>query len=178
VPITHPALVLENIYLERFFQPLTPVESLFFNTMEKSNSTANCAPLGELLAKTQLMWAFVGIGWKRSPRFNDPSGRLLRRGAFPLYFVVDLPIMPCRMQHLVKVGFPSLEAVPQQGQSACFYSANHEIESHLFFFSFFGLRWPDTRKALAIKKCMGRLPYQIHHRLQILPNHLRITTLF
>ena len=107
LPSTHPAS-LRRFLRERFIERLPQPLAQFHAIQAESDPAAECKRLREMLAKTTIDVAFIGIGENAHVAFNDPPADFTTDEA---HKVVKLDEV-CRRQQLGEGWFPTLDAVP------------------------------------------------------------------
>jgi glucosamine-6-phosphate deaminase len=113
LPISHRAS-FRRYLRERFVQQLPgPLAAMHFIDGEAADPRAECARLGEILARSAIDAALVGIGENGHLAFNDPPADFQTDQA---YLVLDLD-EACRRQQLREGWFATLDDVPRQAVS-------------------------------------------------------------
>lgn len=161
LPMTHPASFRKYLK-ERFADKANP--AAFHLIDGEAEPIAECARLGELIAKHPIDVAFIGIGENAHLAFNDP----------PANFETDKAYLPveldnaCRKQQFDEGWFNTLNAVPQQAISM---SVKQILKSKHIICSV-----PDSRKASAVQAVIEG-PVTSEVPASILQQHIR-TTIF
>ena len=106
------------------------------------DAQAECDRVGELISKTSIDVAFVGIGENGHLAFNDPPADF---DTTKPYLIVDLDD-DCRKQQLGEGWFPDFESVPTQAISM---SIQQIMKSRTIICTV-----PDERKAQAVKNAL------------------------
>jgi len=138
MPITHPASFRKYLW-ERFHSRLPLPLAAFHYIDAVRDPQGECRRLSDLIRKTTIEVAFIGIGENAHLAFNDP----------PADFETDEPYIvvhlddACRKQQLGEGWFPTFEDVPKQAISM---SIRQIMKSHAIVCTV-----PDNRKAQAVK---------------------------
>lgn len=141
LPIRHPASFRKYLW-ERFVSRL-PLPMRAFHFLDgELDPEAECHRVGELISKTSIHVAFVGIGENGHLAFNDPPADFETTAP---YLVVDLD-EDCRKQQFGEGWFPDLDSVPRQAISM---SIKQILQSRTLICTV-----PDERKALAVKNAL------------------------
>ncbi len=140
LPLAHKASF--RGYLRERFLGALPAKMAAFHEVngEHPDPQAECRRLQELIDKTPIDVAFVGIGENGHLAFNDPPADFDTEDAF---LVVNLD-EACRRQQLGEGWFPTLADVPEQAISM---SIKQIMKSRRIVCTV-----PDARKAVAVKK--------------------------
>ena len=125
---------------ERFIQHVAPLEAVHLINGEADPFT-ECKRLGELIGKTTIDVALVGIGENGHLGFNDPPADFETAEPF---IVVELD-EKCRRQQLGEGWFANIEDVPLR---AITMSVRQILKSMQIICSV-----PDSRKAEAVRDC-------------------------
>lgn len=134
--ISHPASFRKYLK-ERFVDKVNVKE---FNYIDaEHNPEGECERLKQIISKTTIDVAFVGIGENAHLAFNDPPADFETEEP---YLVVDLD-QACRAQQMGEGWFNSMDEVPQQAISM---SVKQIMKSKSIICSV-----PDERKAQAVK---------------------------
>ena len=136
LPISHPASFRK--YLKERFVDLVPLRAFHYVSGE-NDPHAECARLGEIIARQPIDVAFVGIGENGHLAFNDPPADFETEQP---YLVVNLD-EACRRQQMGEGWFPTLNDVPPRAISM---SVQHILKSRSIICTV-----PDERKAQAVK---------------------------
>lgn len=142
---------------ERFIQQITPLQSIHLINGE-ADPIEECRRLGELIKKTSIDVALVGIGENGHLGFNDPPANFETEEPF---IVVELD-EKCRMQQLGEGWFNTIQDVPLR---AITMSIRQILKSRQIICSV-----PDSRKADAIRDCFDH-PVTTLHPAGILQEH-------
>jgi glucosamine-6-phosphate deaminase len=140
VPDTHPAS-FRRYLRERIVERVHP-RTFHFLAGDAADLDAECRRVGELLARTPIDVAFVGIGENGHLAFNDPPADF--ETEVP-YLVVDLDDA-CRRQQMGEGWFASLEDVPRRAISMSIRQILKAREILCVV--------PDARKARAVRDCL------------------------
>jgi len=138
LPVTHGASFRKYL-TERFIEKVDGLGAAHLVNGDADDPKAECARLGELIAKHPIDVALVGIGENGHLAFNDPPADFDTEEA---YLVVDLD-EACRKQQLGEGWFPTFDDVPKQAISM---SIKQIMKSKIIICSV-----PDERKADAVK---------------------------
>ena len=139
LPETSPASFRKYIR-ERFIQQVAPLEAIHLINGE-AEPTAECSRLSELIRKTSVDVALVGIGENGHLGFNDPPADFETEEPF---IVVDLD-EKCRRQQLGEGWFNTMREIPIR---AITMSVRQIMKSRQIICSV-----PDSRKAEAVRDC-------------------------
>ena len=159
LPADHPASFRR--YLRERFVDRLPLAA--FHAVDGENDPVNeCRRLGELIRRSPIDVAMVGIGENGHLAFNDPPADF--ETSEP-YLVVELD-EACRRQQYGEGWFPSLDAVPRRAISM---SCRQILASATIVCSV-----PDQRKAAAVRDAVeGSVTPQVP--ASILQRHPRTT---
>jgi glucosamine-6-phosphate deaminase len=144
---------------ERFIDQVAPLLEVFLINGEASDPQEECRRLGGIIGKYPVDVALVGIGENGHLAFNDPPADFVTREP---YLVVDLD-EKCRNQQLGEGWFNSLEEVPLQAISM---SVQQILKSKSIICAI-----PGSRKAQAVKECLGQPVVSNLHPASILHQH-------
>lgn len=125
---------------ERFIQKINGLEQIHFINGE-NNPAEECMRLNEIICKTRIDIALLGVGENGHLGFNDPPADFETEEAF---IVVNLD-EKCRRQQLGEGWFERIDDVPRQ---AITMSVKQIMKSVQIICSV-----PDSRKAQAVKDC-------------------------
>jgi glucosamine-6-phosphate deaminase len=139
IPITHPASFRK--YLKERFVDKVPVHEFHFVNGE-IDTGQECSRLGELISRSPVDVAFIGIGENGHIAFNDPPADFDTEAA---YIKVELD-EACRRQQTNEGWFSTIEDVPA---TAISMSVKQILRSRHIICSV-----PDERKALAVKNAI------------------------
>ncbi len=142
---------------ERFVEKVPELKSVNFINGE-TDAKQECARLQELLRKSQVDVALVGIGENGHLAFNDPPADFETDQS---YLIVNLDEQ-CRQQQVNEGWFNSIEEVPKQAISM---SINQIMLSQQIICTV-----PGKRKAEAVKDTLEK-PVSNLHPASILRNH-------
>ena len=139
LPITH-AASFRKYLLERL---INRVGMKNYHLLDGEGDVAGiCERIGELISKSSIDVAFVGIGENGHLAFNDPPADFQTEQP---YIVVDLD-EACRSQQVGEGWFKNLNEVPKQAISM---SIRQIMKAKKILCIV-----PDLRKALAVKNCL------------------------
>lgn len=139
--IEHPASFRK--YLKERFVDLLPQPLEAFHYLDgEGDPVAECGRVGEILSRTTIDVAFVGIGENGHLAFNDPPADFDTNEP---YLVVELDDA-CRNQQLGEGWFPDFESVPNQAISM---SIQQILKSRTIICTV-----PDGRKAEAVRNAI------------------------
>jgi len=144
---------------ERFLDKVTPLYEVHLINGEAPDPREECARLGKIIQENPIDVAFVGIGENGHLAFNDPPADFVTEEP---YLIVDLD-EKCRKQQLGEGWFNSLEEVPQQAISM---SVQQILKSKSIICTI-----PGSRKAQAVKECIGQPVVSNLHPASILQQH-------
>jgi glucosamine-6-phosphate deaminase len=139
--IEHPASFRKYLK-ERFVSQLPSSFKAFHYLDGETDPVGECVRVGQLIGKTSIDVAFVGIGENGHLAFNDPPADF--ETAVP-YLIVDLD-EDCRKQQLGEGWFPDFDSVPKQAISM---SVQQIMKSRTIICTV-----PDERKAQAVKNAL------------------------
>ncbi|HEY4967596.1 MAG TPA: glucosamine-6-phosphate deaminase [Puia sp.] len=139
LPETSPASFRKYLR-DRFVQYVAPLQAIHLVNGEADPAT-ECKQLGQLIGKTSIDVALVGIGENGHLGFNDPPADFETEDPF---IVVELD-EKCRRQQLGEGWFTNIQEVPQK---AITMSIRQILKSRQIICSV-----PDRRKAEAIRDC-------------------------
>lgn len=139
LPVTHPASFRK--YLKERFISKVPILKYHLINGE-SDGHEECLRLNDLISRSSVDVALVGIGENGHLAFNDPPADFETNDP---YIVVHLDEM-CRKQQLGEGWFNNLEEVPRQAISM---SIRQIMKSNSIICSV-----PDERKATAVRNCV------------------------
>lgn len=139
LPESHPAS-FRRYLKERILARVQPAAFHFVNG--EDDPAAECARVGEILARHPIDAAFVGIGENGHLAFNDPPADFEAKAP---YVVVELD-EACRRQQLGEGWFPTLEDVPRRAISMSIPQILKSREILCIV--------PDARKAQAVHDCL------------------------
>lgn len=159
MPITHPASFRKYL-LERFVNRLPAPAAAFHAIDAEGDLAAECARLGEIIARHPIDVAFIGIGENGHIAFNDPPADFNTEQP---YIAVELD-EPCRRQQLGEGWFASLDDVPTHAISM---SVRQILRSRDIVCTV-----PDQRKAVAVRNAV-RGPVTPAVPASILQTHAR-----
>ncbi len=137
LPATHPASFRK--YLKERFVDKVPLKQFYYVNGDTGDPEAECRRLGEIIRKTPIDVAFIGIGENGHLAFNDPPADFETDEP---YLVVELD-EACRRQQMGEGWFSSLEDVPRRAISL---SIRQILKSKAIICSV-----PDERKAKAVQ---------------------------
>ena len=141
LPISHDASFRKYLW-ERFVSQLPlPLKAFHFLNGEEDPQT-ECCRVGDIIAKSSIDVAFVGIGENGHLAFNDPPADFETTDP---YLVVDLDD-DCRKQQLGEGWFHDFQSVPKQAISM---SIQQIMKSRTVICTV-----PDERKAQAVKNAI------------------------
>lgn len=161
--IDHPASFRKYLK-ERFIDQLPQAPASFHLIDGEGDAQAECNRLGQLIEKTDIDVAFVGIGENGHLAFNDP----------PADFETDVPYLvvelddACRQQQYGEGWFETLDSVPK---TAISMSVTQILKSQNIICTV-----PDERKSEAVGKAVEG-PVTPEVPASILQQH-KATTLF
>lgn len=136
--IEHPASFRK--YLKERFVDLLPCPLKEFHYLDgETDPEGECQRVGEMLSKTSIDVAFVGIGENGHLAFNDPPADFETTEP---YLLVELD-EACRNQQLGEGWFPDFDSVPKQAISM---SVQQIMKSRTIICTV-----PDKRKAEAVR---------------------------
>jgi len=139
--INHPASF--RAYLWKRFVSQLPVPPKSFHQLDAEvDPIGTCQKIAELIKRSPIEVAFVGIGENAHLAFNDPPANFTTTEP---YLIVELD-QACRYQQLGEGWFPSFEDVPKQAISM---SIHQIMKSNLIICSV-----PDERKSEAVKNSL------------------------
>ena len=138
LPVSHPASFRR--YLRQRFVDKLPELHQFHEINGEGDPLAECRRLGELICRSPVDVACVGIGENGHLAFNDPPADFVTQEP---YIVVSLDAA-CRQQQIGEGWFASLQDVPQQAISM---SIQQIMKSDAIV-----CLVPDARKASAVQK--------------------------
>ena len=139
--IEHPASFRK--YLKERFVDLLPKPLKDFYYLDgETDPESECGRVGEVISKTSIDVAFVGIGENGHLAFNDPPADFETQKP---YLVVDLD-EACRNQQLGEGWFPDFDSVPGQAISM---SVQQIMKSRTIICTV-----PDARKAEAVRNAI------------------------
>jgi len=144
---------------ERFIDQVEPLLEVYLINGEASDSLEECRRLGEIIKKYPVDVALVGIGENGHLAFNDPPADFVTEEP---YLVVDLD-EKCRKQQLGEGWFNTLDEVPRQAISM---SVRQILKSKSIICAI-----PGSRKAQAVKECLGQPGVNNLHPASILQQH-------
>ena len=127
---------------ERFIQQVAPLEAVYLINGE-ADPVKECKRLGEIIGKTSVDVALVGIGENGHLGFNDPPADFETTEPF---IVVDLD-EKCRRQQLGEGWFENIQEIPLR---AITMSVRQILKSGQIICSV-----PDSRKADAVRDCFA-----------------------
>lgn len=137
LPISHQASF--RLYLWHRFVSQLPVPLRAFHYINgEADISAECIRLGQIIERTRIDVAFVGIGENAHLAFNDPPADFATEAP---YLVVDLDDA-CRRQQYGEGWFPTLDDVPTK---AITMSINMIMKSRSVICTV-----PDSRKSVAV----------------------------
>ena len=144
---------------ERFIQKVSPLKEVHLVNGE-GDPVQECRRLGELLGKTSIDVALIGIGENGHIGFNDPPADFETEEPF---IIVDLDDK-CRKQQYGEGWFKSLHDVPHR---AITMSVKQIMKSDQIICSV-----PESRKAEAVRDCFENTVSNMHPAsiLQTHPN--------
>jgi glucosamine-6-phosphate deaminase len=148
VPDTHPAS-FRRYLRERIVERVHP-RTFHFLAGDAADLSAECRRVGELLARSPIDAAFVGIGENGHLAFNDPPADFETEEP---YLVVELDDA-CRRQQMGEGWFPSLEDVPRRAISMSIRQILKAREILCVV--------PDARKAKAVSECLDGAVSSLH----------------
>ena len=137
LPATHPASFRK--YLKERFVDKVPLKQFYYVNGDTGDPEGECKRLGEIIRKTPIDVAFIGIGENAHLAFNDPPADFETEEP---YLVVELD-EACRRQQMGEGWFPTLEEVPRRAISM---SIRQILKSKAIICSV-----PDERKAKAVQ---------------------------
>lgn len=140
IPVTHPASFRKYLK-ERFLDQVGKLKAYHLIDGEK-DPQEETKRLNELIQKSPIDVALVGIGENGHLAFNDPPADFNTETP---YLVVNLDVA-CRQQQFGEGWFPSLEEVPTRAISM---SISQIMKAKKIICSV-----PDKRKAKAVKACL------------------------
>jgi glucosamine-6-phosphate deaminase len=138
LPISHPASFRR--YLKQRFVDKLPELHQFHEINAEADPLAECRRLGDLIRRSPVDVACVGIGENGHLAFNDPPADFATQEP---YIVVNLDAA-CRQQQVGEGWFVALQDVPQQAISMSI----HQIMKSAAIVCLV----PDARKASAVQK--------------------------
>lgn len=138
IPVSHDASFRKYLW-ERFVSKLPEPPRGFHALDGESDPQAECERVGEILSKSDVDVAFIGIGENGHIAFNDPPADFDTQDA---YHVVELD-EACRRQQLGEGWFPTFEDVPQRAISM---TVSRIMKSKRIVCTV-----PDERKSEAVK---------------------------
>jgi glucosamine-6-phosphate deaminase len=138
LPVSHPASFRKYL-MQRFIDKL-PALRQFHAINAEGDPLAECHRLNELIARSPVDVACVGIGENGHLAFNDPPADFITQEP---YIVVNLD-EACRQQQVGEGWFAGLQDVPQQAISM---SIQQIMKSAAIV-----CLVPDSRKASAVQK--------------------------
>jgi glucosamine-6-phosphate deaminase len=156
LPVTHPASFRKYLK-ERFLAKVPSLKAVHLINAE-TNPKQECDKLGELIKKSPIDVALVGIGENGHLAFNDPPADFKTEDP---YIIVALD-EPCRKQQLGEGWFGSMEEVPREAISM---SIRQILKSQHILCSV-----PDERKAIAVKNTLEQ-PVSNLYPASILQTH-------
>jgi glucosamine-6-phosphate deaminase len=160
LPVTHPASFRKYLR-ERFLSVIPGLKAAHLIDGE-TDAKAECARLGDLIAKHPVDVALVGIGENGHLAFNDPPADFDTEEP---YIVVQLD-EACKRQQLGEGWFKSIDEVPSNAISM---SIKQILKSKHIICSV-----PDSRKAIAVKNTVEQ-PVSNLHPASILQLHRNCT---
>lgn len=138
IPVSHEASFRKYLW-ERFVSKLPEPPRAFHALDGETEPAAECKRVGQILSKSDIDVAFIGIGENGHIAFNDPPADFETQEA---YHVVELD-EACRRQQLGEGWFPTLEDVPRQAISM---TVSQIMKSKRIVCTV-----PDERKSEAVK---------------------------
>jgi glucosamine-6-phosphate deaminase len=145
---SHPAS-FRRYLRERIEERVLP-RAFHFLAGDAADPAAECRRAGDILRRTPVDVAFVGIGENGHLAFNDPPADFVTEEP---YLVVELD-EACRRQQLGEGWFDSLEAVPRRAISMSIRQILRSREILCVV--------PDARKALAVHDCLDGAVSPLH----------------
>jgi glucosamine-6-phosphate deaminase len=145
---THPAS-FRRYLRERIVERVHP-RAFHFLAGDAADPAAECRRVGELLARSPIDAAFVGIGENGHLAFNDPPADFETEEP---YLVVDLD-EACRRQQLGEGWFATIDEVPRRALSMSIRQILKAREILCVV--------PDARKAKAVRDCLGGEVTPVH----------------
>lgn len=156
LPLSHKASFRKYLK-ERFLDKVPALKSVYLINGE-ANPEEECKRLGDLIRKSPIDVALVGIGENGHLAFNDPPADFETTKP---YIVADLNLA-CRQQQVNEDWFDSIPNVPEQAISMSIKQIM--LSKHVV------CSVPDVRKAQAVKDCIeGKISNL--HPASILQNH-------
>lgn len=156
LPLAHKASFRKYLK-ERFLDKVPPLKAVHLIDGE-ANPEEECHRLGELIKKSPIHVALVGIGENGHLAFNDPPADF---DIDKPYLIADLNLS-CRQQQVNEDWFESVSKVPEQAISM---SVKQIMLSQQIVCSV-----PGIRKAQAVKECLEGTISNLHPA-SILQNH-------
>ena len=156
LPLSHKASFRKYLK-ERFLDKVPPLEAVHLINGE-TDPQQECDRLGDLIRKTPIDVAFVGIGENGHLAFNDPPADFETEQP---YIIADLD-RECRQQQVNEDWFGSVEDVPKQAISISVKQIM--LSKHIV------CSVPGARKAKAVKDCLEQEVSNLYPA-SILQNH-------
>ena len=141
VDISHPASFCKYL-TERFIERVGNLKAVHLINGDTGDPYAECKRVGDLIMKSPVDVACVGIGENGHLAFNDPPADFTTETP---YLVVQLD-QKCRQQQLGEGWFPDLDSVPRQAISM---SVRQIMKSRQIVVTV-----PDKRKAEAVRNTL------------------------
>ena len=156
LPLSHKASFRKYLK-ERFLDKVPPLEAVHLINGE-TDPQQECDRLGDLIRKTPIDVAFVGIGENGHLAFNDPPADFDTEQP---YIIANLD-RECRQQQVNEDWFGSVEDVPKQAISISVKQIM--LSKHIV------CSVPGARKAKAVKDCLEQEVSNLYPA-SILQNH-------
>lgn len=157
IPDTHRASFRKYLR-ERFEAKVSKLRAFHYIKGDASDLHGEVQRVSELIRKTTIEVAFIGIGENGHLAFNDPPANLKTQDP---YIIVELD-QACRQQQVGEGWFPNLDAVPKHAISM---SIAQILKSRCIITSV-----PDERKAGAVKMAVSD-PMDAMHPAALLRTH-------
>lgn len=141
LPIDHPASFRQYLW-KRFASQLPLPTAAFHYLNAETDPAAECERVGDLIQRSPIDVAFVGIGENGHLAFNDPPADFETETP---YLIVELD-EACRRQQLGEGWFPDLESIPTRAISM---SIQQIMKSQSIVCTV-----PDERKSTAVQGCL------------------------
>lgn len=141
LPETHPASFRKYLK-ERFEQNVPKLKDVHYIQGDHDDPEEECRRLNQIISKTDIDVALVGIGENGHLAFNDPPADFETEDP---YIVVELD-EDCRSQQMGEGWFDTMDDVPQKAISM---SIKQIMKSKSIICSV-----PDQRKAEAVRNCL------------------------
>lgn len=156
LPLSHKASFRKYLK-ERFLDKVPPLEAVHLINGE-TDPQQECSRLGDLIRKSPIDVALVGIGENGHLAFNDPPADFETEQP---YIIADLD-RECRQQQVNEDWFNSVEDVPKQAISMSVKQIM--LSKHI------ACSVPGARKAKAVKDCLEQHVSNLYPA-SILQNH-------